>query len=115
MEIECLLTLCDKLNIPYYEQKGTKHIYPTEYIIYDTTRMITDNVGISDTIDAITDFLDIVYKDKDYGRYIDNIYKYYDNDKYKELLLINVLQTLLEVLQEKQTLLILMNNNQKIY
>lgn len=53
--------------------------------------MITDNVGISDTIDAITNFLDIVYKDKDYGRYIDNIYKYYDNDKYKELLLINVL------------------------
>lgn len=88
MEIECLLTLCDKLNIPYYEWKGTKHIYPTEYIIYDTTRMITDNVGISDTIDAITDFLDIVYKDKDYGRYIDNIYKYYDNDKYKELLLL---------------------------
>jgi hypothetical protein len=89
MEIECLLTLCDRLNIPYYAWKGTKHIYPTEYIIYDTTRMITDNVSISDTIDAITTFLDVVYKDRDYGTYIDNIYKYYDDyDKYKELLLL---------------------------
>lgn len=86
-EVECFLYLCDKLAIPYYKWIGTKHIYPTEYIVYDTTRMITDNLGISDTVDTITDFLDIIYKDRDCGTYIDNIYKYYDDyGKYKELL-----------------------------
>lgn len=80
-EIECLLTLCTKLNIPYYEWKGTPPLYPNEYIIFNISRIAEEGLVISDTINTITTFLNTIYENRDYGTYIDNTYKYYEYDK----------------------------------